>query len=539
MKIKHIFLIPVAATILFSCDLDRSPKGQISSGNFWTTQNDVELALMGCYEHIGGSVYDAYVDGYADNNYCQYPWESNAPIISAGNITTDLDDGYNFIGVRRFNYFLDNVDKVKMNEKLKKQYISEVRVLRAWYYFNLANKFGPVPLFKKSVTTNEEAAIAPTPEAEIINFVLTEIKEATPDLVKNGIKSRITQGAAQTLLARICLNYAKWDEAVAATTEVMKMGYSLFETEPDQAEITAGTYDQFVSFRDEADKKMFYKGMKSYEQLFWEANKSNSEVILNSEFIADSYNYIALYLLPDNAGGGWSSITPTVELVNAYWNRDGSMFVSPTKEARAAAYNGGNYSNEYLKEFKNRDTRLYASILFPGAVWPPILKGETFKWAKGGSNTSKTGYNYRKMVDPANDVWHKENDFPIMRYAEVLLTYAEAKNEISGPDPSIFDALNKIRHRAGMPEVSNTLNKEQLREVIRNERRIELANEGFRWMDVRRWNLSKDVMKNAYAIDGGLVQERKWDEKYKRLPYPQDAVDRNPNLKDAQAAKGY
>ncbi len=539
MKIKHIFLLSAAFIVLFSCDLDRSPKGQISSGNYWTTQNDVELALMGCYAKIGGSVYDAYIDGYADNNYCQYPWENKATVISAGNISTDMDDGYDFIGIRRFNYFLDNVDKVVMDEKLKKQYVSEVKVLRAWTYFNLANRFGPVPLFKKSVTETEKAAIAPTEEAEVINFVIAEIKEAIPALLKDGVKSRITQGAAQALLARICLNYSKWDEAAAAAAEVMKMGYSLFEVEPSQADMDAEDFSQFISFKDDADKKKFYKGMKSYEQLFWDANKSNSEVILNSEFIPDSYNYIALYLLPDNAGGGWSSITPTVELVDAYWTRDGSKFVPPTREARAAAYNGGNYSDEYLKEFKDRDTRLYATVLFPGAIWKPILGDAKFVWAKGGSNISKTGYNYRKMVDPQNDVWHKEQDYPIIRYAEVLLTYAEAKNEASGPDQSVFDALNAIRRRVGMPDVSNTLNKEQLREVVCNERRIELANEGFRWMDARRWDISKDVMKNTYAIDGGLAQERKWEQKYKRLPYPQQAVDRNPNLKDAQTAKGY
>lgn len=539
MKIKNIILALVALTLLFSCDLDRVPKGQISSSNYWTSENDVELALMGCYAYIGGSVYDAYVDGYADNNYCQYPWESNAPLISAGNINTDMNDGYNFIGIRRYNYFLDNVDAVEMDENLKKQYVSEVRVLRAWTYFNLADKFGPVPLFKTSVTEAEEAAIAPTEEAEVINFVTSEIKDALPNLAKSAVKSRITKGAAQALLARINLNYSQWSEAAIAAEEVMKMDYSLFEVEPTAAEMEADDYSQFVSFEDEADKALFYKGLKSYEQQFWDVNKANSEVILNSEFIPDSYNYIALYFLADNAGGGWSSVTPTVELVNSYWNRDGSKFDIPSKEARATAYNGGDFTEEYMKEFKDRDTRLYATILFPGAVWSPVLGNSQFVWAKGGSNISKTGYNYRKMVDPENDVWHKVQDYPIIRYAEVLLTYAEAKNELSGPSESVFDALNAIRSRAGMPNVSEDVSKEELREIIRNERRIELANEGFRWMDVRRWNISKDVMKSSYAIDGDLVQERKWDERYKRLPYPQGAVDRNPNLKEAQTKKGY
>lgn len=541
MKIKYIVLLMAVLFAVSGCDLDRISKGQISSENYWKSQNDVELALMGCYAYIDASVYDAYVDGYADNNYCQYPWESNAPIISAGNINNDLNDKYDFRGIRRFNYFLDNAEKVSMDEKLLKQYVAEVKVLRAWRYFNMTNKFGPVPLFKTSVTTSEDAAIAPTSEQEVISFVISEIKEAIPFLTtNNSIKSRITKGAAQALLARIHLNYGQWNEAAAAASEVMKMGYELFvAADPTADDMKKDDYSQFISFKDDADKLAFYKGLKSYEQQFWDINKSNAEVILNREAIPDNYNYISLFLLPDNAGGGWSSITPTVELVNAYWKRDGSPFTPPTKEERAVAYNSGQYTDEYLKEFRDRDTRLYASILFPGAIWNAVMGNDTFVWTKGSSNTSKTGYNYRKMVDPTYDVWHEEQDYPTIRYAEVLLTYAEAKNELSGPDKSVFDALNAIRKRVGMPDVAATTGKEELREIIRNERRIELANEGFRWMDTRRWDISKDVMKTTYAIDGDLTQERKWEEKFKRLPYPQEAIDRNPNLKDAQAAKGY
>lgn len=542
MKIKYILIVFCSAFAMYSCELDRVPQGQISSENFWKTRNDVNLALMGCYAYIGGNVYDAYQDGYADNSYCQYPWESNATVVAAGNINTDMDDGYNFTGIRRFNYFLENIDKVQVvDEKLKEQYKSEVRVLRAWTYFNLANKFGAVPLFEKYITEVEEATIAPTSEDDIIKFVLKEISEAVPNLSTELVKSRISKGAALSIKARIELAYGKWEDAVNSSKQVMGMGYKLFEVGVNQEDYANDDYSKFITFKDDKDKEAFYKGLKSYEQQFWDVNKENSEVILNSEFIPDSYNYIAVYLLPDNAGGGWSSITPTVELVNSYWGRDGKTFTPPTKDARATAYNKGNYSLDYLNEFKNRDTRLYATILFPGAIWKALLGTNDFTWPKTGSNISKTGYNYRKLVDPDKNIWKKEQDYPIIRYAEVLLTYAEAKNELSGPDNSVFDAIDELRSRVGMPELDRNTNstKEAMRETIRNERRIELAGEGLRWLDIRRWGISKDVMKTIYAIDGDLAQERKWDEKYKRLPYPQAAVDLNTNLKDAQAAKGY
>ncbi len=548
MKIKYLSFTLLAIIMLNGCELERFPKGDIATPNFWKTQSDVELALMGCYTHITESEYNIYNDGFADNNFCQYSWESKAVIVSGGNISTNTDFGYNYEGIRRFNYFLDNVDKVTMDEKLKKQYKAEVRVLRAWYYFDMANRFGPIPLFKTSVTEKEEAAIAPTAEKDVIAFVINELKESAPDLTSTGVKSRIQKGAALSLLARIHLIYNQWNEAADIAKQIMGMGYELFQAEPTAAEIADDDYSQFVTFADENDKKTFYKGLKSYEQQFWEVNNSNSEVILNREFIAGSYNEMSGLMLP-NYLGGWSSVTPTVELVNAYWTRDGKPFAPPSTQARATAYNSAydanNYKPEYLDEFKNRDTRLYASILFPGAIWTPLLgKNKMFMWQKPGTtNTSKTGYNYRKRVDPnsGKDAWEKLNHYPVIRYAEILLTYAEAKNEATGPDASVYDALDLIRTRAGMPKIDRiaNANKEALRETIRNERRIELANEGLRWIDTRRWNISKDVMKNTYNINGGLVQERKWDEKFNRLPYPQKAVDRNPNLKEAQTAKGY
>lgn len=168
-----------------------------------------------------------------------------------------------------------------------------------------------------------------------------------------------------------------------------------------------------------------------------------------------------------------------------------------------------------------------------------------FSWNKGGSNISKTGYNYRKMVDPSESAqsgqYKGPQNFPIIRYAEVLLTFAEAKNEVAGPSGEIYDAIDAIRLRAGMPAVNRAevSSKEALRSLIRNERRIELAGEGFRWDDIRRWGISQQVMTSIYSIDNDLAQQRRYDPKFIRLPYPQTALDRNPNLMDAQEAKGY
>ena len=539
MKAKYI--IPIITLLFAGCNLDREPQDEIYSNNFWKSESAATRALMGCYPYLPAGSGDIYIDGYADNSYCQYPWESKATVISAGDITDNDNYGYNFEAIRRFNYFLDNVDKVPMPEATKKQYKAEVRTLRAWYYFGMATRFGAVPLIKKYISQTEEGQIAPTAESEVAAFVINELAESIPDLPATpSVKSRLGQAAGYTIKARVHLFYGQYNKVVEATKAIMDMGYDLFKTDVNLAE-EKDDYTTFMTFATTADKQKFYNGLRSYEKLFWEENKENVEVILNQEFIEDSFNYTAVYFLPDNVGGGWASVTPTKELVDAYWKSDGTAFTPPSNADRKANYNDGNYKPAYLDEFKNRDTRLYASILFPGAIWNAVMGNSTFVWQDNGkpSNTSRIGYNYRKMVDPTESLWRKKNDYPVIRYAEILLMYAEAQNEVAGADASVYSALNKIRDRVGMPEVTPSLSKDAMREIIRNERRIELAAEGFRWDDVRRWGISSQVMKDIHDIRGELAQKRRWENRFMRLPFPISALDRNPKLKEAQTAKGY
>lgn len=542
MKIKYI--IPFFIALLsIGCNLDREPQDKIFSQNFWKTQEDVNRALMGCYEHLPSSVGDAYKDAFADNSYCQYPWESKATTVAAGDITDNDNFGYGFAGLRRFNYFLDNIDRVSLPETIALQYKAEVRTLRAWFYFNMITTFGDVPLFKNYITEAEEGRVSPTSENEIVQFIVQELEESIAHLPTNpSVKSRIGKATAYAIKARVHLFYGQFQQVSESTKAIMDMGnYELFSVNALSEDDLKDDYSSFINFKNDSEKEKFYKGLRSYEKLFWEENKNNSEVILSQEFIEDNFNWLARRLLSNNVTGGWSSITPTIELVDSYWNYDGTKFTPPTASERATRYNNGTYTPEYLNEFKNRDTRLYASILFPGAIWNAIMGEEKFVWQNNGkaNNTSKTGYNFRKMVEPSGAINRKINDYPRIRYAEILLMYAEAKNEISGAEPSVYEAINKIRNRAGMPEVSPNLSKEEMREIIRNERRIELANEGHRWNDIRRWNISSQVMKSIHNINGELAQKRRWEEKFKRLPFPISAIDRNPNLKQTQSAKGY
>lgn len=555
--ISHKIVAILAISALVGCtdsSLDKLPQDQISSGSFWTSEKEARLALTGCYAYLEGSYNNAYDDAASDNAYGQYPWEGPSTAISSGNIDASIDRGYKsrYTAIRQYNYFLDNVGKTPMNEDLKNRFVAEAKVLRAMTYFELARNFGAVPLLKNAYSDPLETAIEPSSEADVIAFVLSEltsVADQLPDSYAGGTNNetgRITSGAAWSIKARVELQYGKWAEAAASAEHVMGMGYELFRVTALSAKDTQDDYSNFVTFANTAEEEKFYKGLASYEQQFWATNESSKEVILAAQNINNSsyeYGNGLNTLFPCSDLGGWSSITPTTELVDAYWDKEGNTFTPPTAAERAANYNNGTPNMAYYDEFKNRDTRLYASILFPSNPWDRYSSGYIFQWAKGGNNNSKTGYNFRKLVDPVYTTtdWDGAQDFQVIRYAEILLTYAEAKNEATGPDATIYDVLNDIRDRAGMPAIDEAVynTQDKLRQVIRNERRIELAGEGQRFQDIRRWNIGNVVMKTTYDITNNKVQERGWQERFVKMPYPQSALDHNPFLKQAQAAKGY
>lgn len=550
MKKIKIILLSVTLTIATgSCKLDRFPEDKISEDTFWKTEKDATMALNGIYTYLSAAAYSSlYNDSFTDNSYAQYPWETTAVDASAGNILPSTDFGYDFTTIRRVNTFLENIDQIPMDNNLMKRYIAEARFIRAFNYFDLSQRFGALPLVQKSGKL-DETSLTPVSEDEIDIFVTNELNAIENDLpatyTSGQDKGRVTKGAVSAFKARVYLYTGKYKEAYEAAQLVMNSGtYGLFDT----ASVDTSTdYDNFLTFTSPADRDSFYKGLSNYQALFWAKNEGSIESILEAQYVPDSKgiysNFMTLLLLP-NEESGWSSITPTIDLVNAYWKKDGTAFTPPSDAARATNYNNGNPNNAYLDEFKNRDTRLYASIMHPNGPWS-YLKGfgtsQLFTWSKGGNNTSKTGYNYKKMVDynSLDENLNASNNFMLIRYAEVLLTYAEAKNEFYGPDASIYDALDKIRSRVGMVAISRTQTKQTLRDIIRNERRIELANEGHRFFDIRRWKIASNVMKTMYDITNTKVASRIWNDKFYRFPYPQTAVDLNPKLQQAQAAKGY
>ena len=294
---------------------------------------------------------------------------------------------------------------------------------------------------------------------EVVNQVLSDLDDAAsvlPVSYSGSDIGRATKGAALALKTRVLLYESRWSEAALTAKEVIDMQrYSLF---PD------------------------------YRGLFMLENEGNSEVIFDVQYLVPDYpiSWDIIIELQIN-------VAPTLDLVHSYFMTDGlSIQDSPL-------YNT-------LSPYENRDPRLHKTVVIPGYMY------------KGGIvTTSKyfsTGYGFKKYATYSDDVSlpninNSEINFIVLRYADILLMYAEAQNEVAGSDVSVYDALHQIRLRAGMPDVPEGLTKDEMREVIRHERRIELAGEGLYYNDIRRWRTAEVVMNaNVQNSNGEVVQVR-------------------------------
>ena len=588
---KYTFFGIVLGAAVCSCDLDVEPTSSISTETFWTSERDAWYNLNAVYSaSIPGS--NVHADSYTSDAYCQYSWESNGAIYQQNGLSALYDEGYNFETVRKQNIFLQEVENVPMDEELKTRFKAEVRAMRAWTYLNLTITFGKVPLITEVLPYD-----APNVERDEVStvreFILSELTEAAailPEKYAGGYpneKGRITKYAALALKARAALYFGDYATAEAAAKEVMDNGgFSLFkvETLTDAQQKEADEMDLFIDFdRLGIDRDKFVKGMFSYEALWHtdNANPDNPEYVMTRQYTQATTDYedmVRYTSIRPNQLGGWSSVTPTQNLVDAYWAADGSAPELPTVEERSNAYkiirsdvdelmagadkestddnrsyidvatefiNTGRLMDyEYMQEFRNRDSRLYVSILFPFKSWYETNYGTSFiyEWIKNGNNESKTGFNFRKMSalepDPSSDPRCATGDYPCIRYAEVLLIFAEAHTQTTGFDSQTQAALNQLRDRCGMPNVPTNLSKEAGLALIKTERRIELAGEGLCADDLSRYDdtYMSALMNNVPITmpDGETVITMKWDSRMHLRPIPQTAMDLNPLLRNDQ-----
>lgn len=485
----HLVMI-LFGFLLFGCNdfLTTAPADKYTQTNFWKNADEVEAGLTGVYTVLRG--YHASMIFNSDNltpNAVRFDDPGGWRAVARGDaLTTNVlfsnawTSDYNGIG--RANTVLANADRAGMEAAQAERIKGEAKFLRAFFYADLLDKFGGVPLITDQPNPSQGSQ-GRASEAEILKLILDDLTDAASSLPVDNDPGRATKGAALALKARVLLYHSKWEEAAAAAREVINLGkYALY---PD------------------------------YGALFKVQHEHNEEVIWDIEFKLPRFGHdfvdqATIHTHP----------APLKELIDAYYMRDG-------KPANASSL------YDPSDPYKNRDPRLYATVriigsMFNGSVTKASDVPETFigakKWMPYSDDT-------HMQEIPAGQ---SEVNPIVIRYGGVLLTYAEAENEASGPVQSVYDAVNQIRQRpsVNMPKLKSGLSQAEMREVIRHERRIELAMEGYYYTDIRRWGIAEKVMNGAvHNFNNDVYENRRYEAPKDNLwAIPTNQIDLNPNL---------
>ena len=507
-------------------DLDLPPTDRPTDATFWTQPADATNVLNTCYAGLYTSEYFFFNETLSDNAFNKSDVDgSNSRNIAEGAYGTNHpritnEWGYHYGGIRSCNRLLGNIDRiVGLDADLKARYIAEAQALRAFHYFQLLTWYGDVPLITTEVTVGEANSAPRTARAEVLAFVLSELDAAAAVLPLNTAypaedRGRFTKGAALALKARVLLYEGRWAD-VTAVTEQLLGG-------------TVGTYSLFPS----------------YAGAFAPTNENNSEVVLDLQYAFPARTHsVQRYFIPRTEGKLVSSIAPSQELINDYLTSNGRAINEP----------GSGYNE--ATPYENRDPRLTATLVYDGYVWRrPDNSTITIRTFPGtGDNSvdradaSPTGYYSVKYFDPTADAnLNSGLNLILIRYADVLLMHAEAKNELNQFTAADWNTtIGALRRRAGFTNAAALAfpggDQASLRATIRRERRTELAMEGLRVFDIRRWRTAETVLNGFLhgikagdpGVDNGYlrVDRRTFDPARHYLwPVPQRERDINANL---------
>lgn len=520
-------IILLVSAVSYSCEeVDQPMTRDFTEASFWKTEEDALKALASCYENMFNANYFFGDNALSDDAYVKANDFSGVALIANGGYDGGNDRiagqwAYHYWAIRKCNVFLENVDRVGMDEETTNRMKAEARFIRAFAHFQLATWYGDVPLVRDVLSLSDARSITRTPHTEVISFVLSEladIQQFLPPSYPEMDRGRIRRAAAIALHARVNLYEGNWQAVIADCERIMH-----------------------------SDENGTFALHPSYENLFTVGAEYNNEVILDLQYGGPRLYSEQRLFLPGTVGKLRANLVPTQSLVDSYITLDGKPIDDPESGYDLDA------------PYENRDPRLLATIIYHGSTIVDF-EGETQTILTQPGSTppdntiedqaaSATGYYFRKYYDPTAVIFNSGLNLILIRYADVLLMYAEAKNEVGEMSAEVWnETVRLIRARAGFTEnqaldFDESLGQEGWRDVIRRERRSELAFEGLHAFDIRRWGTADEVLngpvrgirvpsgqfpsdQNGYII----VAERLFQPKHYRWPIPQQEIDQNPNL---------
>lgn len=483
---KNKLFIVVLTMLSIGCSkdyLDKQPLDTINTENYPTTAEELITVVNGAYQPL-----------QRPKLYNLRMWTSDImagnSIVGAGGGTDGLEtqDMANFVtasdnagvldlwrgpwpGILMANIVIETAPALDIDEAIRDRSLGEAYFLRAHYYFILARYFGDVPLITEPQNADDDLFPPRDPLAQVYEQIISDFNMAIELLPEKSSYAsadlgRVPKAAALGMLAKVHLTLGNYQEMVDFTSQVEALGYQLNENYADNFNIN---------------------------------NDNGAESIFEIQYAQD---------------GGYGFFS----------DENQASWTSPFMGPRGANFVGGGFgwnqpTQEFFNSYDEGDERKDITVLYE--------RGPEFDGKQYESRYSLTGYNTRKFLVPLSELTTYDNsplNFPVLRYADVLLMKAEALNEL-GRTSEAENYLNMIRERAGLDDIQSGLSEEEFRAAVLHERRMELAFEGQRWFDLIR------VENGQYGLDFlRSIGKNNAAEKHLLFPIPQIEIDRNPNL---------
>jgi starch-binding outer membrane protein, SusD/RagB family len=506
MKAKHIFTIGLlSSSLLLGCSesslLDQVNPNQASTSTFWKNADEATKGLNAAYSSMQDPRWSRWTlfltDMPSDEGYSQSPW------TDLSNLGKFIINDYNlpmnresfeaaYQGIYRCHQVIENVPNIKMDATLQKRIIAEAKLIRAYYYYSMGNIWGNVPLVLKSQTVGDRPEQAT--QDQVFAQVIKDCQEAAVDLPENytgGDVGRLHKYSAIALLGKTLMQQRKWTEAAAAFKQII-------DQTPTRFNLMADFKDNFTTDFENNKESLF-------EIQYAEENRGgfpNYDVAGGSES-SERAQFFGLRNI------GWCDGQPTKWLYNQFLKEKDK--------------NGNtDYRLEYTIFYKKADPNATAY----GKTWAQWQFSEDDRFWKKYTNYWKTTDSYFSGINNR-----------VIRLSDVYLLYAEALNEL-GQTAQAIPFANRVRARVNMRDIPTATNQTALREILRQDRVLELAGESIRYWDMKRYNIVDAALAgpdagrrpaNSSDFDTEFATFRKGKSEF--YPIPLYEIDANRNLK--------